>query len=140
MSIRALHRGVLWFGLSGTAVFVLFGFWTLVSRVWAASFTQTLEVLVVGPFLGGWVLSPLLWAARPRRESQSPEGEAVISFLAVALVVGLAVYAYVPEFVVLPVFFDVQPSLESLTLVLVIPAAQWVILGMAGAMRWARSR
>ncbi|MDH3206520.1 MAG: hypothetical protein OEO79_07905 [Gemmatimonadota bacterium] len=53
MTIRALHRGVLWFGLESTAVFVL----------------------VAGPFLGGWVLSPLLWAAVPWVRSRQARAE-----------------------------------------------------------------
>ncbi|MDH3422508.1 MAG: hypothetical protein OEN00_05920 [Gemmatimonadota bacterium] len=53
VTIRALHRGVLWFGLESTAVFVL----------------------VAGPFLGGWVLSPLLWAAVPWVRSRQARAE-----------------------------------------------------------------
>jgi hypothetical protein len=139
-TIRALHHGVLWIGLGGTVTLILAGMWTLVSRVWAASFTQTLEVLVAAPFLTAWVLSPLLWAARPRREPPSSRGDAVVAAITVGLLVGVAVYAYLPEFFILPLFFDAPPQVESLTLVLVVPGSQWVIVLMAGVVQWARRR
>jgi len=129
-----------WVGVGGTLVFVVFGIWTLVSLVWAASFMQTLEVLVAGPIVGVWVLSPLLWAAWPRREPPPSHNDAAISFLALALMVGVGAYAYLPEFVVLPLVFDTQPQLESLMLVLVVPGLQWAIVGVAGVIRFVRTR
>lgn len=127
----------------GTFGFVLVGLWMLVARVWAQSFTQTLEVLVAAPFLAAWVLSPLLWAARPRRELEASEGwpeDELVSAIAAALVVGLAVYAYLPEFLILPLFFDAEPQLASLRIVLMVPGGQWAILGGAAIVQTLRRR
>lgn len=131
MTIPAFSRGVLWTGLVGTLGFVLVGLWMLVSRVWAQSFTQTLEVLVAAPFLAAWVLSPLLWATRPRGEHEPSHEDPLVSAIAGGLVVGLAVYAYIPEFLILPIFFDAEPQLSSLRTVLMVPGGQWAILGGA---------
>jgi hypothetical protein len=139
ITTRAFSRWMLWVGLSGTLGLVVLGLWTLVSRVWAASFTQTLEVLVVSPFLAAWVLAPVLWAVRPRDESPTSQVDAVVSATGAGLLVGVAAYGYLPDFVVLPVFFDVQPGLDSLMLVLIVPGCQWGILALVGAIRSIRS-
>ncbi|MDH3208212.1 MAG: hypothetical protein OEO79_16540 [Gemmatimonadota bacterium] len=133
--MHTFSRGVLWTGLVGTLVFVLVGLWMLVSRVWAQSFTQTLEVLVAAPFLAAWVLSPLLWATRPRREEERSQDDVLVAAIAGGLVVGLAAYAYIPEFFILPIFFDAEPQLASLRIVLMVPGGQWAILGGAAIVR-----
>lgn len=140
MTVRAWHDGVLWVGLGGTVVLVLAGFRMLLSRVWAASITQVLEVGVASPFLGAWVLSPLLWVARPRGASPGSRGGDLTSLLAVTLVVGLGAYAYLPEFLLLPVVFDAELGLDSLLLALIVPAGQWVILAAAGIVRFLQER
>jgi hypothetical protein len=139
--IGTCRRGLLWTGLAGTFVLVLVGYWVLISRVWADSLVRTLEVLVAGPFLGMWILGPALWAAWPRRgSSRSNAADEAIGLGAATLLVGAAAYAYVPEFVILPFFLDVRLGVDSLILVLVVPAVQWAVLGVAGATRWVSKR
>ena len=64
MTRRAQREAILALGLVGTFLVVLSGVWSLASRVWSTSFTQTLEVMVAAPFLAVWVLAPLFWAVR----------------------------------------------------------------------------
>ncbi len=131
---------MLWVGLAGSFVFVLAGTWMLISRVWSLSFTQTLEVAVAAPFLALWVLSPIVWAARPRAEAPESRHDTVISFLAALLLVGIGAYAYIAEFVVRLMVFDIDLQVSSLLLVLKVPALQWAVLGIAGGLRWWRAR
>jgi hypothetical protein len=136
----AYHRTLLWTGLCGTALLVFGCTFYAVSRVWASSFTQTLEVLVASPFVGLWMLSPLLWATRPGTE-RLPDGEAGRSArVAGVLLVAVGAVAYLWKFAVEPLYFDVEPGLEALLVVLWVPATQWAVLGGAAAVQWARDR
>ena len=134
MSKRALHRAILGAGLGGTSAFVLAGAWFMVSRVWADSFTRTLEVMVAAPFMALWVLAPMLWAVRPKRLPEPPVPEGATLFLGDLLVVGVATAAYLWEFVARPVFLDVQLETSSLWYILIVPVAQWTVLGVFGVM------
>jgi hypothetical protein len=135
MSRRAVHRAVLGAGLGGTSAFVLAGAWFMVSRVWADSFTRTLEVMVAAPFMALWVLAPMLWTVRPKRLPEPEEPEDALTFWCDLLVVGVATYAYLWAFVARPVFFDLPLGVESLWYILIVPVAQWAILGAFAAMR-----
>lgn len=135
MTKRALHRAVLGAGLGGTSAFVLAGAWFMVSRVWADSFTRTLEVMVAAPFMALWVLSPMLWVVRPKRLPEPPEPEDAASFWCDLLVVGVATCAYLWAFVARPVLFDMPLEVGSLWYILIVPAAQWAILGAFGVLR-----
>jgi hypothetical protein len=134
VSRRTFHRAILGAGLGGTSAFVLAGTWFLVSRVWAESFTRTLEVLVVTPFMALWVLSPVLWAARPRSAPEPDEPEDPLAFWSDVLMIGVGTCIYLWQFVALPVFFRLALGTGSLWLILVVPAVQWGILGVAGAL------
>lgn len=140
MTIRTLHGPVVLVGLLGTFVFVLVGVWVMVSRVWAASFTQTLEVMVAAPFIAAWVLAPMLWEARPRSEAWSSDVDALISFIAASLLVSVAACAYVYVLLIRPLLLDVELQASSLMLVLIVPGVQWVIIGIAGAIRSVRAK
>lgn len=131
-TLHVWRQGVLWVGIGVTTILVVFGLWTLVSRVWAASFTQTLEILVASPFLAGWALSPLLWAARPRRDPEHRDGreDEVVSLVVVVLMVAVGALVYVSELFVRPMAFGAQPNGRTLALVLAAPAVQWVIMGL----------
>jgi hypothetical protein len=135
MSRRALHRAILGAGLGGTSAFVLAGVWFMVSRVWADSFTRSLEVMVAAPFMALWVLSPMLWAVRPRRLPEPPEPEDGLVFWCDLLVVGVATVAYLWEFVWRPIVMGVPLGTASLWYVLIVPVAQWGVLALFGALR-----
>jgi len=134
MSKRTLHRAILGAGLGGTSAFVLAGVWFMVSRVWADSFTRSLEVMVASPFMALWVLAPMLWAVRPKRLPETEAPGNGLAFWGDLLVVGGATAAYLWEFVARPIFFDVPLGTGSLWYILLVPAAQWAILGVFGAM------
>ena len=135
MNKRAFHRAILGAGLGGTSAFVVAGVWFMVSRVWADSFTRSLEVMVAAPFMALWVLAPMLWAVRPKRlpEPPAPEGSAL--FWGDLLMVGGATSAYLWEFVWRPLFLGVPLGTASLWYILIVPVAQWGILSLFGALR-----
>jgi hypothetical protein len=134
MSKRSFHRAILGAGLGGTSAFVLAGVWYMVSRVWADSFTRSLEVMVAAPFMALWVLSPMLWAVRPKRLPAPPAPEGPPLFWGDLLMVGGATVAYLWEFVWRPIFLDLPLETSSLWYILIVPAAQWAILGVFGAL------
>ena len=127
------HRALLWAGLAGTSVLVLGGTFYVVSRVWANSFTQTLEVMVAAPFVGLWMLSPFLWATRPGRGFDPDVGASKTMQWVDVLLVGVAAVAYLWTFAVEPLVFGLEPGLEALLVVVSVPALQWTVLVGAGA-------
>ncbi len=68
------------------------------------------------------------------------QGEAAVSLLGALLMVALGIYAYLSEFIILPLFFDIPPKTGSAFLVLFIPFWQWMIIVVATALGWAVNR
>ena len=134
MSRDSAHGIVLFIGLSATGLFVFAGLWRLVARFWAVSFTQTLEVMVASPFLAGWALAPLLWAARPQRDTGKGMARHP-ALLAHALIVGVGLASYTWFLLLRPLAVDGELDRVSLSLVLLTPAAQWGILGVGALLR-----
>lgn len=134
------HRAVLWAGLCGTALLVLGGTFYGVSRVWASSFTQTLEVMVAAPFIGLWMLSPLLWVTRPGTEPDDDAEVVKASRVAELLAVGLGASIYLWMFAVRPLALDVALGMEALLVAVAVPGLQWTTLGGGAAARWASAR
>jgi hypothetical protein len=114
---------------------VLAGAWFMVSRVWADSFTRTLEVMVAAPFMALWVLSPMLWVVRPKRLPEPPEPEGASWFWGDLLMVGSATAAYLWTFVWRPVVLEIPLDAAALWYILIVPAGQWVIVGVFAAVR-----
>jgi hypothetical protein len=128
---------VLWTGLAGTSLLVLGGTFYAVSRVWASSFTQTLEVMVASPFVGMWMLSPLLYATRPGRAPDAERGASKSDQWTDILLVAVAAVAYVWTFVVEPLGFGIEVEPGALLVVMSVPVIQWGVIfggGMMGSM------
>ena len=123
------HRAILWTGLTATALLVFGGTFYGVSRVWANSFTQTLEVMVASPFVGLWMLSPLMWATRPGRTPDPDEGAPAIDRWVDVLVVVAATVAYGWTFAVEPLVFGLDPGPGAWLVVVTVPVVQWGVLG-----------
>jgi len=126
------HRAILWAGLTGTSLLVLGGTFYTVSRVWSSSFTQTLEVMVASPFVGLWMLSPLLYATRPSRAPDSELGAPVVDRWTDLVVVAVAAVAYVWTFVVEPLGFGLELGLGAVLVAVSVPAVQWAVIAGAG--------
>lgn len=128
MTRRAQREAILALGLVGTFLVVLSGVWSLASRVWSTSFTQTLEVMVAAPFLAVWVLAPLFWAVRPgaRRTDGLDEHRAAVQ-VAIVLV-GLGTVGYGSIFVVHPLRTGEELGLSALYAALGVPLLQWLTI------------
>jgi hypothetical protein len=130
----AYHRALLWAGLGGATLLVFVGTFYAISRVWASSFTQTLEVTVAAPFVGLWMLAPFLWATRPGREPDSELGASKVTRWTDVLLVTVAVIPYLWTFAVEPLVFGLEPGMEALLVVVSVPGVQWIVLGGAAVL------
>lgn len=134
MSTRSIRDAVLAGGLIGTFALVLAAVGSVASRVWANSFTQTLEVMVAAPFVAAWLLAPLFWAARPRRTPDEETRDELLELrVAIALVVvGAAGYLY--GVAIGPRLTDEDPLWVSGVALLVVPVMQWGVLAIGAAL------
>ena len=131
---RAKREAILVVGLVGTFLVVMGGIWSLASRVWSTSFTQTLEVMVAAPFLAAWVLAPLFWAVRPGARRTDGQDETPTSLIIAITTVALGATGYGVEFVLRPWWTDTRLGASAVYAVLLVPCAQWAALVIGGVL------
>ena len=130
MTRRTQRETILALGLVGTFLMVLIGVWSLASRVWSTSFTQTLEVMVAAPFLAAWVLAPLFWAVRPGARRTDGLDEHRASVLVATVLVGLGVVGYGSIFVAHPLMTGRPLGMSALYATLAVPGLQWMTIAV----------